>query len=427
MPRISKRKSQISGVRFKPRSRENFSDATPESSSGEEDEYRDDQSVREIDFSTTEMTQNVGDIMKLCQETCNIRYLSTLLYMSLRHFNIPTTALDVFMSSIGAYNRKTSHKWSDVFLNQSLDEFLLDRRGGKRGDGFYDLYPEIEIEARTFTVEACGRKAASFTVQELAEFIDSKFYELYDLKKTSTGLIRSVESVRLDMRKWGINYSANGLRPYFIGHERQDVIEHRGRIIDYFLAREKMYYRLTDDDQPEWIKPTSPNPVILITRDESSFRSGEISNKRWIVGDTAPFHIKGRGKTLMISDFMVAHDSGPFFRLSDQEYADAVKKFPDLEDDEGLRYEKNSATASIAIGTDTYFDNDTILSQFERLFKLLQFKTDYKGHDIEILVDNATTHSKKDYSISGFSKKIGTRCEVQSIDCIAEKVRGWSK
>ncbi|CAF1386639.1 unnamed protein product [Didymodactylos carnosus] len=298
------------------------------------------------------MTQNIGDIMKLCRETCNIRYLSTLLYMSMRHFNIPTTVLDVFMSSIGAYNRKTSHKWPDVFLNQSLDEFLLDRLGGKQGDGFYDLYPEIEIEARTFAVEACGRKAASLTVQELAEFIDSKFYELYDLKKTSTGLIRSVESVRLDMRKWGINYSADGLRPYFIGHERQDVIEHRGKIIDYFLAREKMYYRLTDDDQPEWIKPTSPNPVILIN----------------------------------------------------------------LEDDEGLRYEKNSATASIAIGTGTYFDNDTILSQFERLFKLLQFKMDYKGHDIEILVDNATTHSKKDYSISDFSKKIGTRCEVQSID-----------
>ncbi|CAF4678368.1 unnamed protein product, partial [Didymodactylos carnosus] len=71
----------------------------------------------------------------------------------------------------------------------SFDEFLVDRRGGKRGDGFYDSHPEIEMEARAFAIEACGRKAASFTVQELAQYIDSRFYELYGLKKTGTGLI----------------------------------------------------------------------------------------------------------------------------------------------------------------------------------------------------------------------------------------------
>ncbi|CAF4575974.1 unnamed protein product, partial [Didymodactylos carnosus] len=243
---------------------------------------------------------------------------------------------------------------------------------------------------------------------------------LYGLKKTGTGLIRSVESLRLDMRKWGIHYEANGSRPYFIGHEREDVVEHRKKVIDYFLAREHNYYRLTDDDEPEWIKPTSKTPVILITHDESSFRSGEISSKRWIVGDTAPFHMKGRGKTLMISDFLVAHSSGPFFRLSDQEYSKACKKYPELEDNEGVHYEKNSATASIAIGNDSYFDNETVLSQFTRLLKLLEFKTEYKQHDIEILVDNATTHSKKEYSITDFSKKIGTKCEVSSIDWLVE-------
>ncbi|CAF0976438.1 unnamed protein product [Didymodactylos carnosus] len=261
--------------------------------------------------------------------------------MALRHFNIRTGAVDEFLTGIGAFCRITCYKWSDVFLNHSFDEFVVERRGGKRGDGFYDLYPEIEIEARAFAVEACSRKAASFTVQELAQYIDSKFYELHGLKKTGSGLVRSVESVRLDLRKWGIHYSANGLRPYFLGHERPDVIE--------------------------------------------------------------PFS---------------AHNSGPFFRLSDHEYSEALEKYPELEDDEGIRYEANSATASIAIGNEGYFDNETILAQFERFFKLLGFKAEYRGHQIELLVDNATTHSKKDYSVMDFPKKIGTRCEVQSIDCL---------
>ncbi|CAF0819526.1 unnamed protein product [Didymodactylos carnosus] len=266
MPHISKRKSQLSEARGRKRSGENLSEANFESSGEDTEEYVNNEPIREIDFSQNEMLKNIGDLMKLCQETCSIRYLSTLLYMALRHFNIPTGAVDEFLTSIDAFCRITCHKWSDVFLNHSFDKFVVERRGEKRGDGFYDLYPEIEIEARAFAVEACSRKAASFTVQELAQYIDSKFYELYGLKKTGSGLVRSVESVRLDLRKWGIHYSANGLRPYFLGHERPDVIECRKKIIDYFLARENMYYRLTDDEQPEWIKPTSPTPVILISK-----------------------------------------------------------------------------------------------------------------------------------------------------------------
>ena len=62
-----------------------------------------------------------------------------------------------------------------------------------------------------------------------------------------------------------------------------------------------------------------------------------------------------------------------------------------------------------------YFDNETILSQFERLFQLLPFKAEYKGHDFEIIVDNARKHAAKGFSLNDFGKKIGTRCPVDSI------------
>ncbi|CAF0813934.1 unnamed protein product [Didymodactylos carnosus] len=173
-----------------------FSQTPAESSSEEEEEeYIDDETESEIDFTSQDMLKNINGIIKLCEESCNIR----------------------------TRNRST---------------------------------------CTVFAIEACARRAASFTVQELAEYIDFKYYELIGTKKTNTGLIRSAESVRLDMRKWGINYSANGNRSYYTGHERPDVIEHRKKIIDYFLAREKMYYRLTEDDDPQWIT----TPVILISK-----------------------------------------------------------------------------------------------------------------------------------------------------------------
>ena len=72
----------------------------------------------------------------------------------------------------------------------------------------------------------------------------------------------------------------------------------------------------------------------------------------------------------------------------------------------------------INLGYDMYFDNETIFNQFERLFQLLSFKTEYKEHDFEVIVDNTRTHSAKKINSHGFRKKIGTRCPVNSIEFI---------
>jgi hypothetical protein len=135
-----------------------------------------------------------------------------------------------------------------------------------------------------------------------------------------------------------------------------------------------------------------------------------------MVGDVAPFFAKGRGRSLMCSDFLVGHPSSPFFSLDENEWAKAVKKHPDLAEDTGINYVPRSASASIILGTDNYFTNDSILSQFERLCKMLPFKREFNGHHIEILVDNATTHSVREYTINDFGRGMGTRCPVKTIE-----------
>lgn len=362
--------------------------------------------------------QTIGDLFELCRHGCGSRKLTTLLYMLLRHLDFPWRLIDDVFRKIGANRCETAHIWAQVFLSGDIEAFLDDGRGGKHSDTFYDIFPELEIEAKSFVVEACSRKTADFTVADLAKFVDSKYYEATGTAKVDAALIRSEQSCRLDLRRWGARFEANSQRPYFEGHERPDVVAHRKQFLEYFLDRKENYHTVTDGDQPVWHSPTK-NPCVLICHDESTFRSGDVSHKRWIVGEESAFFSKGRGRSYMVSDFLVAHPSGPFFSLSESEFRRASKRYPALSVDNDLNYVERSATAGINVGYDAYFDNETILLQFERLFQMLPFKTEYKGHDIEVLVDNARTHSAKEFSLNDFGKGIGTRCPVDSIEFIS--------
>ena len=87
-------------------------------------------------------------------------------------------------------------------------------------------------------------------------------------------------------------------------------------------------------------------------------------------------------------------------------------------DGDGSCYKQYSAISCINLGYDMYLDNETTLNQFERLFQLLPFKTEYKGHDFEVIVNNARTHSAKEFNLHGFGKRISTRCPINSIEFI---------
>ncbi|CAF1122713.1 unnamed protein product [Didymodactylos carnosus] len=149
-------------------------------------------------------------------------------------------------------------------------------------------------------------------------------------------------------------------------------------------------------------------------------RSGEVSPKRRFFTESTLFFSKERGRNHIVSDFLVQHPSGPLFKLSEDEWKQAVAKYKSLSDDGDVNHLRRTATASINIRTDAYFDNDMISSQSERLFQMLEFKQEYKNNQIEIIVDNARTHTTKAYSLQDFGKNIGTRCPVKQIEYIDE-------
>ena len=79
------------------------------------------------------------------------------------------------------------------------------------------------------------------------------------------------------------------------------------------------------------MKSLKGKPRILISHDESTFKSGETRGKRWLFPKSAPFHNKGRGRSMMLSYFTVcAEDS--IFELDEQEWNSAINEHPELDE-----------------------------------------------------------------------------------------------
>jgi hypothetical protein len=178
-------------------------------------------------------------------------------------------------------------------------------------------------------------------------------------------------------------------------------------------------YQQTSDTNCDWIEPSDDPPYIPISHDESTCYSDEMQSKKWLFPNNSSFFNKGRGRSLMLSYFLVQHKYVDLFSLSEEEWKQAIADHPHLlEEDENMRYESFSADAYMEPGKnkDGYFDNEIILKQFERLFILLKYKTIFKNHKIVLIVDNARTHTAKKYDSTNLFKKEGTNCPYDSLE-----------
>jgi len=83
-----------------------------------------------------------------------------------------------------------------------------------------------------------------------------------------------------------------------------------------------------------------------------------------------------------------------------------------------LSYFDKSANAFIEPKKDCYLNCNSILRQFDRLFKLVKFKKSFANYSIETIVDNARTHTAVDYDVNLLSKSPNTNCPYDKIEWI---------
>ena len=139
----------------------------------------------------------------------------------------------------------------------------------------------------------------------------------------------------------------------------------------------------------------------------------------------------------MLSYFLVQHDACALFKLDETEWKDAIQTHPELLK-ESIGYQPRSANAFLQPGKEGYFDNSSILAQVERLFKLLKFKRCLANCEVEVIVDNARTHTAKPYDLNLLGEGLGTKCpyvtieweedgEVLSVECFMDEEKTQSK
>jgi hypothetical protein len=233
-------------------------------------------------------------------------------------------------------------KWLKRIVEEKDVRFVLeDKRGSYDSTTFYDHFPELKMEAMAYVLEDASEKQATFNISGFASFLNEKFRELYmeqfDKDAWNTDkLIRSLESCRLDLIEWVGIHAKNVARPYFEGDEREDVVESRKKFIDHFLNNKEAYFLPSKEGNIyKWTVPVSGDEskiIILLCHDESTFKSGEVPAYRWIFPHIAPFFSKGRGRSIMLSMFMVQHNESDIFTLNEAEWNEAVKAFPILKE-----------------------------------------------------------------------------------------------
>ena len=100
-----------------------------------------------------------------------------------------------------------------IIEEEDLCVILRDNRGKYKRELFYELYPELEMQAKSFAIDNASQKKSSFIVKDLAFFINQQFYLLYgdtwNKEQKYQKLIRSEESCRVDLLKWGAKCDKN--------------------------------------------------------------------------------------------------------------------------------------------------------------------------------------------------------------------------
>ncbi|CAF1387574.1 unnamed protein product [Adineta ricciae] len=101
---------------------------------------------------------------------------------SLSYFRLPWRETDLVLKAIGGVRAKSYSKWGIILVEQDLEGFFEDNRGGKHDVSFYDIYLELENLVKLYALDACKRKAASFTSSELSGYLDEQYYDLVGQK-----------------------------------------------------------------------------------------------------------------------------------------------------------------------------------------------------------------------------------------------------
>ena len=147
----------------------------------------------------------------------------------------------------------------------------------------------------------------TLTPEKLKNHLERDIFPNLDLSTKSNTI--HVETVRKWMKRKGWVYGEYKKGVYVDGHERADVVAYREKFLEEMQEFEKSMIEYDDVTLMPLDNADIKNGVrrqhILVTHDESIFHANDDNKYGWAPEGEQPLRKKGRGRGLMISDFLL--------------------------------------------------------------------------------------------------------------------------
>ena len=202
----------------------------------------------------------------------------------------------------------------------------------------------------------------------------------------------SLETARKWLHHLGFEVLDHKKGTYCDGHERDDVVEYRGKFIRKMIALgflnkdnaptpEAAASLPTDLESPSADKISK---TVVIFHDESTFQANDDQRTFWGTKDMQILKPKSRGAGIMVSDFIEEHNG--YLRLTDEEFEEAKKSNPRL---------KKQARAFLEYGENKegYWTSEKFMSQIDDAATIAETKYPReKGYRLVWIFDHSSCH-----------------------------------
>lgn len=124
---------------------------------------------------------------------------------------------------------------------------------------------------------------------------------------TSSRTSISLETARTWLRRLGLVYQRHQQGIYYDGHERPDVVQYRAIFLEKMKDLETLMPQFVGENMEIIINPEISEEKqmhILVTHDECTFYANDGRPSVWAPLGMLPLRKKGKGKALMISEFL---------------------------------------------------------------------------------------------------------------------------
>ena len=176
---------------------------------------------------------------------------------------------------------------------------------------------------------------------------------------------------------------------YIDGHEREDVVLHRGKYLREMAALrsshqpppacsdEEPRIRVEDDDEKK--------TLVILYHDESIYNSNEGQTWMWGEEERPALLPKTKGSGVMVSDFVDKHDG--YLRLTDKQFALAKVGNPTI---------AQTARVTFLYGSERegYWTGEKFMKQMATACDIASFKYPPHSHSVVFILDQSSCHRK---------------------------------